>query len=70
MRNNLYIFRHKMRLSQAEIAEKIGCSRATYSSIECGSRHGTMTFWNKLQKAFNLTDAKKGELQAVEEKQA
>lgn len=70
MRNNLYLFRHGMRLSQAEMAQRIGCSRATYSSIECGARNGTMTFWNKLQKAFNLTDEKKGVLQAVEEKQA
>lgn len=70
MRKKLYMFRHSMQLSQAEMAQRIGCSRATYSSIESGSRNGTMTFWNKLQKAFNLTDAKKGELQAVEEKQA
>ena len=70
MRNKLYLFRHSMRLSQSEMAERIGCSRATYSMIECGTRNGTMTFWNKLQKAFNLTDAQKGELQAVEEKQA
>ena len=70
MRNNLYMFRHSMKLSQAEMAQRIGCCRATYSSIECGSRNGTMAFWNKLQKAFNLTDAKKGELQAVEEGQA
>ena len=70
MRKNLYLFRHSMKLSQAEIAQRIGCSRATYSSIECGTRHGTMAFWNKLQKAFNLTDAQKGELQAVEEEQA
>lgn len=70
MRNNLYMFRHSMKLSQFEMAQRIGCSRATYSSIESGSRNGTMTFWNKLQKAFNLTDAQKGELQAVEEKQA
>lgn len=70
MRKKLYMFRHSMKLSQSEMAQRIGCSRATYSSIECGSRNGTMTFWNKLQRAFNLSDAMKGELQALDEEQA
>jgi len=70
MRNNLYIFRHGMRLSQQDMADKIGCSRATYSSIECGTRNGTMTFWNKLQKAFEVSDAEIGGLMRVDEGQA
>lgn len=70
MRNNLYLFRHEKRLSQQEIADKIGCSRATYSSIEIGSRNGRVSFWEALQKAFNLTDAQKGELMKLDEKQA
>lgn len=69
MRNGLYMFRHSKRLSQSEIAEKIGCSRATYSSIECGSRNGTMTFWNKLQTAFDIPDAEIGGLMRLEEQQ-
>lgn len=69
MRNGLYMFRHSKRLSQSEIAEKIGCSRATYSSIECGSRNGTMTFWRKLQTAFEIPDAEIGGLMRLEKQQ-
>ena len=69
-RNALYLFRHSKRLSQNEIAEIIGCSRATYSSIETGARNGTMTFWRKLQTAFNIPDAEIGGLMRVDEKQA
>ena len=70
MRNGLYMFRHSKRLSQQEMANAIGCSRATYSSIECGSRNGTMTFWNKLKAAFNIPDAEIGGLMRVDEEQA
>lgn len=68
-RNALYMFRHGKRLSQSEIAEKIGCSRATYSSIETGARNGTMTFWRKLQAAFGIPDAEIGGLMRVDEEQ-
>ena len=61
-RNNLYYFRHKLRLSQQEMADKIGCSRATYSAIETGKQNGRVKFWEDLKTAFNLTDAEKGEL--------
>ena len=57
MRTNLKLFRVKMMLSQDEIAEKIGCTRATYSSIESGKRDGRLAFWNDLQKAFGISDA-------------
>lgn len=67
MRNGLYMFRHSKRLSQQEMANAIGCSRATYSSIECGSRNGTMTFWKKLQRAFDIADADIGGLMRVDE---
>lgn len=66
MRNGLYMFRHGKRLSQREIAEKIGCSRATYSAIENGTRNGTMTFWGKLQTAFDIPDADIGGLMRVD----
>ena len=68
MRNGLYMFRHGMRLSQAEMANKIGCNRATYAAIEIGARNGRMTFWNKLQKAFGVSDADIGALMRVDEK--
>lgn len=56
MRNELYMFRHSKRLSQAEMAETIGCNRATYSAIELGTRDGRETFWNKLKQAFPDAD--------------
>ena len=56
MRKNLKIFRVQNDLSQEEIAEKIGCTRATYSAIENGTRDGRRTFWMKLQQAFNVSD--------------
>ena len=57
MRTNLKLFRVKRMLSQDEIAAKIGCTRATYSSIESGKRDGRLAFWNDLQKAFNIADS-------------
>lgn len=69
MRNELYMFRCVRRLSQREIAAKIGCSRATYSAIECGTRNGTMTFWNKLQTAFDIPDAEIWGLMKLDEEQ-
>ena len=67
MRNGLYMFRHSKRLSQSEIAKKIGCSRQTYSSIETGTRNGTVKFWNKLKTAFNIPDTELGGLMKVDE---
>lgn len=66
MRKNLYIFRHKMQLTQKQMADKIGCSRATYSAIEKGVRNGRVTFWEDVKNAFDLTDAEMGELMAKE----
>ena len=70
MRNNLYQFRHSKRLSQEEIAKKIGCSRGMYSAIETGKRDGRVKFWENLKKAFGLSDAEKGELMKLDEKEA
>ena len=70
MRNGLYMFRHSKRLSQREMADKIGCNRATYAAIEIGKRNGRMTFWNDLKKAFNVSDAEIGGLMRVDEEQA
>lgn len=54
MRKNLKIFRIERDLTQAQIAEKIGCRRATYAAIEKGVREGRRAFWNDLQAAFNI----------------
>jgi transcriptional regulator with XRE-family HTH domain len=69
MRNNLYMFRHERRLSQQEMADVIGCSRATYAAIEAGKQDGRMKFWDGLKNGFGLTDAQKGVLMAVEVKE-
>lgn len=55
-RTNLKLLRVKSKLSQEQMAEKIGCTRATYSAIECGSRNGRDTFWQDFQKAFDIPD--------------
>jgi len=57
MRTNLKLFRVKKKMSQDEFADRIGCTRATYSSIESGKRDGRFTFWNDLQSAFKIPDA-------------
>lgn len=66
MRTELKLFRVKQKLSQAEMAEKIGCSRATYQSIENGKRVGRRMFWKLLQASFNLSDLEIESLQANE----
>lgn len=57
MRTNLKLFRVTKRMSQDEFADAIGCTRATYSSIESGKRDGRLAFWDDLQKAFGIDDA-------------
>lgn len=43
LRNELPVLRAKARVSQGELAEKIGISRQTYSSIETGKREMSWT---------------------------
>lgn len=66
MRTNLKIFRIQKHLSQSEISDLIGCSRATYSAIENGKRCGRQTFWKDLQKAFSLPDSEMWKLMTNE----
>ena len=67
MRTNLKCFRIRKQLSQQEIADQIGCSRATYTAIECGKRSGRPAFWEDLQKAFELQNADMWDLMINEE---
>ena len=67
MRTELKILRIKHHLTQAQIAEKVGVSYATYNLIEQGKRKGSTTFWDKLQKQFNLTDAEMWQLYSNKE---
>ena len=64
-RTNLKIFRVSLKLTQEEIAKKIGCNRGTYAAIENGSRNGRADFWLSLQKAFPTANI--GELMKVDE---
>lgn len=66
MRKNLKLFRVKNNLTQDEIAAKIGYTRGTYQAIEKGLRDGRKTFWNDLQRAFNIADADMWNLQKNE----
>ena len=67
MRTNLKVFRIKKKLTQAEIAAKIGVSRGVYSYIEQGKRGGTPCFWGALQYAFNIPDEEMYPLQKLDE---
>jgi len=67
MRTELKILRIKHRLTQAELAEKVGVSYATYNLIEQGKRKGSTEFWAKLQQIFNITDAEMWQLYANKE---
>lgn len=66
IRTNLKIFRVKQHLTTEEMANRIGCTRPTYSAIENGKREGRKTFWNDLQIAFGLTDDEIVELMKVD----
>ena len=53
-RHNLYMFRCEQRLSQEDMAKKIGVSRATYAFVENGKRDGSVAFWGRFQEGFNI----------------
>lgn len=44
-------------LTQAEFAERVGVTRATYSMIESGQRLGRADFWAAVQRVFKIPDA-------------
>lgn len=44
------------RISQREMAEKIGITEGAYSLIERGQRNGSRKTWLKIQALFNLKD--------------
>ena len=67
MRTNLKIFRITQHLSQTEISEKIGCSRATYSAIENGTRDGRPSFWRDLKEKFVIPDSEMWQLMKNDE---
>lgn len=66
-RTNLRVFRVKHKLSQNEIAEKLGCVRSTYTAIENGKRNGKQNFWSTLQKTFDVPEVDMWELMKIDE---
>ena len=56
MRTDLKVLRVKNKLTQQQLANKLGVSVVTYNLIEQGKRNGSKDFWAKLQKLFKLAD--------------
>lgn len=67
MRTNLKCFRVKQNLTQEEMADRIGCGRCGYATIEQGTRNGRDHFWASLQKAFNIPDEEMWRLKKKDE---
>lgn len=55
-RINLKCFRTKHKLTQQEMADRIGVPRAKYVRIENGTNSGKLEFWEMLQNAFAIPD--------------
>ena len=66
-RTALKVFRVKHKMTQAEFAEKVGCSCSMYALIEQGNRTGTLDFWQKVKTAFNISDAEMWALTKIDE---
>lgn len=62
-RKKLKMLRLENNLTQKEMAEKLGRSRAAYIKIEHGERNASRDFWEKLQEVFAVPDADMWELQ-------
>lgn len=61
-RIDLKIFRIRHGLTQDDMAERIGCARDAYCAIEAGKRDPSVSFFVKLQKAFDIPNAEMWEL--------
>lgn len=59
LRGELPVLRAKARVSQEDIAERIGISRQTYSSIETGKREMSWTTFLALIAYFQNNDSTK-----------
>lgn len=66
LRNELPVLRAKARVSQEDIANKIGISRQTYSSIETGKREMSWTTFLALIAFFKNTESTKQMLNSIE----
>lgn len=66
MRTQLKVFRVLQKLSQSEMAARLGYERAYYGHIERGLQKGSREFWQRLQDAFGLADVVVEELKKVD----
>ena len=66
LRNELPVLRAKARISQEDIANKIGISRQTYSSIETGKREMSWTTFLALIAFFQNNDSTKQMLNSID----
>ena len=57
LRNELLVLRAKARISQGELARKIGISRQTYSSLETGKREMPWTTFLALVAYFQNNES-------------
>lgn len=57
-KNKLYIFRVQNYLNQTDMAKRCGISTPMYNMIENNNRKGSEEFWQRLQREFNISDAK------------
>lgn len=64
-RHNLYLFRCDKKLTQEEVAKKIGVCRATYAMVERGERSGSGEFWHRIQTEFDVPDSEMWKLQKL-----
>ena len=55
MRKELKKARKCAGLTQAELAEQIGCSRENYAGIESGRLSGSVKLWVSIQRALSLS---------------
>lgn len=55
MRENLQLLRLRSKLTQAQMAKKLGFSRNHYQRVEAGDLNVSLRFLDALCVAFNLT---------------
>lgn len=66
-RTNLKVLRVRNNLSQQEMAERLGCTRATYQAVENGQRTGSQRFWTAVHDKFMIPDCEMWELMKDEQ---
>jgi len=66
LRNEMPVLRAKARVSQGEIADKIGISRQTYSSIETGKREMSWTTFLALIAYFQNNESTRQMLDGID----